>query len=112
MTLAQKHLRRIALKRPGEAGEGYREEYEIALASVQPLSGVTAAQMYGERLQEVRLLLAQPETGLEVGMGVCVDAQPEDWPDWRVVYAARWPRHSLAHIRFIPPWERVKRHAD
>jgi hypothetical protein len=112
MTLAQKYLRRIALKQPREAGEGYREEYRIALASIQPLSGAMAAQMYGDRLQEVRLLLTQPETELTVGMGVCVDAQPEDWPDWRVVYVAGWPRHTLAHIRFIPPWERVMRHED
>lgn len=112
--LAQRYLRTVALKRPFEAGEGegFQANPLSIQATIQPLSGMTAVQMYGERLAETRLLLALPEAALEVGMGVCLNVPPEDWPDYRVVYVAAWPRHTAAHIQLIPTWERVKRHGD
>ena len=114
MSLARKYLRPVALKRPlpfGQ-GEGFQSGYESVQATVQPLSGAQAAQMYGSRLGETRLLLAPGGTPVEIGMGVCLEVGPRDWPDWRVVYVAPWPRHTAAHIQYIPPWERVKRHED
>lgn len=106
------HLRQVAVKQPRGNGEGYREEYRMIGAVIRPLSGTLAARMYGEPLQETRLLLTWPGGDLAVGMGVCVDVGPQDAPDWRVVYVACWPRHCQAHIRYLPPWERRARHED
>lgn len=112
MSLTQKYRQTVALKRPLETGEGFDPEPQLVQAVVQPLAGTLAAQMYGPVLGETRLLLAPAGVELQVGMGVCLQAAPGDWPDYRVVYVAPWPRHTAAHIRFIPPWERVKRHED
>lgn len=107
--LAQKSLRNVAIKRPVEAGEGYQDVYQLIQATIQPLTGAMAAQMYGQRLGETRLLLTLPDVDLEAGMGVCVDVPVDAWPDWRVVYVARWSKHAVAHIQCIPLWEREKR---
>ena len=112
MSFAQKLARTVALRLPMEGREGFENGHRLIQATVQPLAGTLAAQMYGAALNETRLMLVPAGASLQVGMGVCVGVQPEDWPDYRVVYVAPWPRHSAAHIRFIPLWERVKRYAD
>lgn len=112
MSFAQQLARTVALRQPLEGREGFENGCRLIQATVQPLAGAWAAQMYGAALSETRLLLVPAGACVQVGMGVCVGVQPQDWPDYRVVYVAPWPRHSAAHIRFIPLWERVKRHAD
>ncbi len=108
MSLLLSSMREIALKRPLErvVGEAYAEEYALIEGTIQPLSGRTAAQMYGEKLVEMRLLLTYPDVILDEGMGLCVEVEPTAPPDFKVVYVPEWDMHTAAHIQYIPPEQR------
>lgn len=82
------------------------------VATVQPLNGVMAAQMYGDRLGMTKLLLTDPGSPIVEGMGACVDVPPEAEPDYKVMYVAGWAKHTVAHIQFIPEEERVQSDED
>ena len=54
----------------------------------------------------MRLMLCGLCASPAAGDGVCVDVAPDADPDFRVVWAARWPGHWEAHLQLIPPAER------
>ena len=111
MSLALSRMQTVALRRRKQVirddDSGYENEATPLSATVQPLTGYTAAQMYGERLNMTKLLLAAPDAVIDVGMGVCVDVPPSQPPDYSVVYVAGWSQHTVAHIRYIPEAERA-----
>jgi hypothetical protein len=111
VSLMLSRMRTVALRRRKQVVRDDESGYETACtllpATVQPLTGAVAAQMYGERLSMTKLLLAAPDAAMEVGMGVCVDVAPSQPPDYRVVYVAGWSQHAVAHIRYIPEAERA-----
>ena len=111
VSLVLSRMQTVALRRRKQVvrddESGYENTSVLLLATVQPLTGTTAAQMYGERLSMTKLLLAAPDAVIEVGMGVCVDVAPSQPPDYRVVYVAGWSQHTVAHIRYIPETERA-----
>ena len=79
----------------------------IAVAAcVQPLRGALARRMYGQEPEQMRLMLCGLCVSPAAGDGVCVDVAPDADPDFRVVWAARWPGHWEAHLQLIPPAER------
>lgn len=114
MSLRKSAMRSMAVKHPidSKTGDGYEDAYQPLLGSLQPLSGSLVAQMYGERLRNMRLLLAAPAAPVNEGDGVCVDVPGEESPDFKVVYVARWSRHLVVHLEYIPEGERVRRDAD
>jgi len=114
MSLAKKHLRSVALKKPVKTvrGSGYAEEYECREVSVQPLSGMLAAQMYGEKLTKMELVIAPPSVRLAEGMGMCVDVPPDKPPDYKVVYVESWPSHTIAHIELLPKAKKPERERE
>lgn len=69
-------------------------------------AGALARQMYGQEPEQMRLMLCGLCANPSAGDGVCVDVPPDADPDFRVVWAARWPGHWEAHLRWIPPPER------
>ena len=76
-------------------------------AVVQPMSGYTAAQLYGTTIHLKRRLLYDGETLLTLGMGVCVDV-PHDQPcDYRIEETpAKWSGHWNAVLAYLPPEQR------
>ena len=96
MMLCRRWQREVIIRAPdaGRGGNAFLPEGRAVAACVQPLRGALAQQMYG--------LCANPSAG----DGVCVDVPPDADPDFRVVWAARWPGHWEAHLRWIPPLER------
>lgn len=102
------HQRMVTIRAPMRGGGGYafaREGREVP-ASIQPLRGDLAQREYGAQPAELRLMLCGLCGEPAVGDGVCVDVPGGASPDFRVVYAARWPGHWEAHLRLIPPAER------
>ena len=65
-----------------------------------------AQRMYGQAPEQMRLMLCGLCASPAAGDGVCVDVAPDADPDFRVVWAARWPGHWEAHLQLIPPAER------
>lgn len=100
--------RAVWVKRPrkGHAGNAFETEGKLLEATVQPMSGTATVQMYGLQPSEMRLLLCQKCGEMRLGDGVCVEAAANAEPDFRVMYAAEWERHGVAHLRYIPEGER------
>lgn len=91
---------------PGHGGYAFEPDGEEVQAAVLPVSGTMTAQAYGFKPDEMRRLISAPDAPIERGQGVCVEVAPEADPDYIVLYAARWPRHTEAHLRYIPEGER------
>ena len=109
MSLQKRRMRRVYLRQRTASVRADKVQYEAAVeaaVSLQPLTGVMAAQMYGKELDEMRLLLTTPEVLIKEGMGVCVDVSAAEPPDYEVVYTADWLKHTAAHIRRIPEGKR------
>lgn len=72
-------------------------------AAVYPMEKTGAAQVWGERVEETRLMLCDTAAP-DVGMGVCVDAA-DGRPDFRVISVERWD-HTRAVLARIPEGRR------
>ena len=110
MSLQRKRMQTVYLRHKAASVRADKVTYtetptEIS-ASLQPITGAVAAQMYGTELSKTLLLLADPSVVIEEGMGVCVEVPAVEAPDYKVVYTARWSKHTVAHIQFIPPGKR------
>ena len=92
--------------RPDVPGNAFEAAGTALTATVQPLTGSAAAQLYGLELSRMLLILCGPETPLCEGDGLCVDAAAVAAPDYRVTYVERWPRHQRAHLKWIPEDDR------
>lgn len=92
--------------RPDVPGNAFETAGTALTATVQPLTGTAAAQLYGLELSRMLLILCGPETPLCEGDGLCVDAAADAAPDYRVTYVERWPRHQRAHLKWIPESDR------
>lgn len=71
-------------------------------AAVYPLSGQLAAQMYGDKLTQMRLMLYDGPETIRPGLGVCVDVPGTQSCDYRVVSVERWG-HQKVTLEWIPP---------
>lgn len=81
------------------------EGYELT-ATIQPMSGTAAAQMYGLQPSQMRLMLFAPDDRVRKDHGVCVDVTPDADPDYRIIYVEQWLKHGRAHLKYIPEGER------
>ena len=101
-------MRPVTVKRPvpGHGGSAFEAQGAAVRADVQPMSGDMALRMYGLEPGDMRRFLADVETDIRPGDGVCVDVGADGAPDFRAVYVAKWTRHTEAHLRFIPPAQR------
>lgn len=117
----QKNKRTVTVKPPKPAESRYEpaaalyrfdnEKAVVIDAVIQPLSGHTAATVYGQAMsQKLRLLYDGDET-LIVGMGVCVEAAADAPCDYRIEdMPAKWRSagggHWNAVLTCIPPEKR------
>lgn len=105
MRLRERDKRKVTIWQPdGMDDDVYRwkEPQEVCVA-IYPLSSATDARVYGERVSDMRLFLYDGQINLQVGMGVCVDA--DDTCDYRIVSVQRWA-HARAVLEFIPEGRR------
>lgn len=91
---------------PGRGGNAFSPQGRRTAACVQPLRGELSQRLYGLEAEHMRLMLCGLCGEPRAGDGVCVEAAQGEPPDFRVVYAARWPGHWEAHLRRIPEAER------
>ena len=82
----------------GGGVEMFSEERRPVRASVIPSTGGLRDREAGvERVQTMCLLMPQ-DAPIDVGDGVCVDAQK---PNWRCVSVQRWSAHVAAQVERI-----------
>jgi hypothetical protein len=79
----------------------------VIRAVIQPLSGQIAANLYGERLTRMKLLLYDGVEVFTEGAGVCVEAAGTASCDYRIVSCEGWAGHQRAHIEWIPESRRA-----
>lgn len=80
------------------------ESYTIR-AAVYPAGRELDAKIYGERVNDMRLMLYEGAMPLEIGMGVCVDVE-DGVPDYRIVKIEQWA-HARATLEKIPDGRRI-----
>lgn len=73
-------------------------------AAVYPVSREGSAQVYGERIEETRVMLCDADVFVDVGMGVCVEST-DGKPDFRVISVEKWA-HTRAVLERIPEEKR------
>ena len=71
-------------------------------AQHQPLQSTLSAQVYGERMHRMRLLLYDGPEELTEGMGLCVYVDPSASCDFRIIKAVAWDGVQRCDIEFIP----------
>ncbi len=77
-------------------------------AVIQPLSGSVAAQIYGEKVSKMKLLLYDGTEHLTEGMGVCVEVAGDQPCDYFIKAPPEgWSGHQRATIEWIPPGRRA-----
>ena len=79
-------------------------ESTMIRAAIYPAGRELDAQIYGERVRDMALLLYEGAAVLDVGMGVCVEAA-DGVPEWRIIRVERWA-HVRATIERIPEGRR------
>lgn len=100
----QEYTIKEALK--GVPGNAFAADGFGLYATIQPMSGTAAAQMYGLKPAQMRLMLFEGSDKVTMNQGVCVEVESGADPDFRIVYVEKWARHCLAHLKHIPIGER------
>lgn len=106
MPLRLSRVRRVTVKQPLPApvfGDMAVPAFESAgttiTATVQPMSGSIAAQLYGEERALMKLLLTNSQTALNEGMGVCLE-DAAGACDYRIAAPVeRWGTHQRAVLK-------------
>lgn len=108
MRLRERDKRTLTLRTPkeGSLSEDVIEwgESRVIRAAIYPAGRELEAQVYGERISDMRLMLYEGAAKLEVGMGVCVDVT-DDVPDYRIIRIEQWA-HTRATLERIPEGRR------
>lgn len=102
MRLREADKRDVTLKPTGTPQDGvYTWGEGIAIrAVIRPLTGTIAAQMYGDKLSQTRLMLYEGPELLALGMGLCVEVPGEASCDYRITALEQWD-HWRATLEWI-----------
>lgn len=76
-------------------------------ATLQPAGGKLLAEMYGERLQKMKLMLYDGALPINEGAGVCVSVAADQPCDYLIVSAEGWAGHQRAVLEYIPESRRA-----
>lgn len=109
MRLRERDKRTLTVFQPldgalNEDAFAWGESHDIR-AAIYPAGRELDAQVYGERIGEMRLMLYEGAMALDVGMGVCVEAT-DGVPDYRIIRMEKWA-HTRATLERIPEGRRA-----
>lgn len=77
-------------------------------AVIQPLGGAVAAQVYGEKVSRMKLMLYDGTETLVEGMGVCVDVAGDQPCDYFIkIPPEPWSGHQRTTLEWISPGRRA-----
>lgn len=80
------NLRRRKTGKDKEGGSIVNYEEAIPIeAAIWAAGGKVQAEMYGERLAYMKNMHYEGTESMQEGDGICVDAGPEDTPDYKIV---------------------------
>lgn len=109
MRLRERDKRVLTLRRPKEGALNEDvidwDEETMIRAAIYPAGRELDAQVYGERISDMLLLLYEGAEALDVGMGVCVKTQ-DGIPDYRIIRIEQWA-HTRATLERIPEGRRA-----
>ena len=108
MRLQEKNKRDMILRlRAGGADVPIWGPGTAIRAVIQPASSKILAEMYGERINKMKLLLYDGPETLKEGMGLCVDVAGDQPCDYRIISAEAWSGHQKAILEWIPAGRRA-----
>lgn len=104
MSIARKSLRDVTFKKflKNVRGGKYEATGVTRKVSVQPMSGSTNTQMYGEKVSKMKLLLAPPSIVFPETTGVCIDVSASEAPDYKIVAVKGYSTHLEMHLEMLP----------
>ena len=105
MRLREADKTKVTIREPDNANNDDRTYKWVGgtpiMAVHQPLSSSIAAQVYGEKVQRMRLLLYDGSEPLVEGLGVCLYVEPDASCDYRIVSVEGWASKRCM-LEFIP----------
>jgi hypothetical protein len=109
MRLREREKRTLTVRLPEEGALSedviaWGEGFEIR-AAIYPNGREIDVKLYGERVNDMRLMLYEGAKALDVGMGVCVDVS-DGVPDYRIIRIEQWA-HTRATLEKIPDGRRI-----
>ena len=108
MRLRERDKRTIIVRRPDEDAlneDAYAWGDTMTMrAAIYPAGRELDAQVYGERISDMRVMLYDGPEALEIGMGVCVN-DAGGVPDYRIIRLEQWA-HVRATLERIPEGRR------
>lgn len=104
MRLRERDKREVTVYLPADGGDdAYAWGAAVSLrAAIYPAGAKLTAQLCGDRLSEMALMLYDGDFRLETGMGVSEDGGT---PQWRIVTLEGW-KHQRALLERIPEGRR------
>lgn len=107
MRLRERDKREVVLREPVPHDDLYLWQGPglAVRAAVYPLSGQLAAQQYGDKLSQMRLMLYDGPEAIRPALGVCVDVPGTQSCDYRVLSVERWD-HQKATLEWIEEGKR------
>lgn len=76
-------------------------------AVIQPAQSKLMAEIYGERIKRMKLMLYDGHVAIAEGTGVCVDVLGDQPCDYQVVSAGCWAGHQNITLEWIPEGRRA-----
>ena len=108
MRLQQRRLKPVTLWKPLDNGDDkvYRWEQGVEIqVAHQPLRSYLEAQIYGEKVKNMRQLFYKGPHSLQEGMGVSLFVGKEESCDYRIISVEGW-EVQRAELELIPEGRR------
>ena len=80
----------------GETETGYDNGRDV-LIDIQPVTSKLTAEMYGERINNIRVGYTA-DMDIKESDGVCVDVGTESDPDYVVIGVKKWTSHAVIDL--------------
>lgn len=80
----------------GEIDAGYDNGRDV-LIDIQPVTSKLTAEMYGERVNNIRVGYTE-DMDIKESDGVCVEVGAESEPDYVVIGVKKWTAHTVIDL--------------
>lgn len=97
------HLKKKVVLDDGEGGysEDYSNESFEIRANIQPLSSRIQAEVYGEKINDMRNMLYSGDIEINIGDGLCIDTDGANKPDFKVISKKCYTNHITFELEII-----------
>lgn len=110
MRLRQRDLTPVTFRQPLKTGDSKTYAWApggtAAMAAIQPLKSLAAAQVYGKQIETMKQMFYQGKETLGAGIGVCVDVKGDEACDYRIAAEPEGFSIQRCTLEWIPAGKR------